>query len=226
MTAPNPQVRISPSGPLATGATDPFQEYAGAVYKANPGSPFPSNARAGRIGPSTEPANELQYVLEKVGTGVPVLASVPANRGTMTGPGTLGAPLNDFAVGAGLWLVEARVSLGFGTDLAALGSRGIVNVAASLVGDNGVDAVTVSNGSQNYVGPSQDFQTFVCPIVVEVTPAMVAANANAPLKGLNLKITRQSTTEAADGGYWGAYNANSGTLQILSDSSVVIRRLR
>lgn len=221
MTAPNPLLRISPSGPLTTGETDPLIEYAGIALQAENSTVPAAEAIAsiGALGAIGAFANPL--VLPMV-PGPTTVAGTPRGKFSVIG-GAAG-----FSFGAGEWIVEGVIQVGYATDGPTSGSNsGGLRVTAQIVGDDNL--VKTAAASPIFFGPRSgpdSAPSFVAsraqPFGVSVFISQAQVNANGgPFTGLQLTLERATGTSPEL-----VYDANSGLLEIQNGSRVTVRRYR
>ena len=221
MTAPNPALRISPSGPPTTGDTNPLIDYAGISLSSRNASSATDEVLAS-IGPLGA-GGSLATPLVIPRTGKPT--NVVSPQAFLTPQGAAA----DFAFGAGEWLVEGEIQMGYLTDgPTGPTNAGALQITAQVVGNDNL--VKASAVSPTYLGPrsggdsgvnfvSSRGQKFSVPVTI--TPAMVDANGG-PLSGFQLSINRLSGTNVA----YSAFDFNSGDLSILNGTSCTVRRYR
>lgn len=235
MVAPNPQLRIPPSGPLAGPNTNPLAEFAGALYKSS----FIDNEGAehiARIGPTDggtfyQPAHVDVCYLARGGS-----APQPSVGNKIITP-MIGAqpspiPSDDFEFGVGIWLVEAIITCGFNTNVPATfdAAGGLAATFSILNADGSVaTAFPSAGGLMSLAGGNALTQTSFRLIhsgkfqaAIPITNDMLAANANLPFKGLSCMLERTVTTEAIAS----IYSTSSGYLEFTSDCSLSIKRFR
>ena len=224
MAAPNPVLRVSPSGPPTVAKTDPLFQYSGKQYQNSNGQYL------AKIGPSnaTNP-DELAIVFSKgdgpLPTGLGDATHVVLNQ--------LVGDSADFNLGVGTYLCEAQISCGFNTsNPAVIDAWGQLDCAFFATGDAGqkladgavVTQTPIPRGVVHTGGGAGSLDGLVHSVTVrqilEVTPAMIAANGNKDLPGFGMKVVR------AAGPGSNVYSADSGWLEFTNNTTLFVRKYR
>jgi hypothetical protein len=233
MAAPNPLVRISPSGPILAGDSPPLDailaEYAGYTYITN--GPVGSYVSA-KIGPANAPADVSGVCFISLINGPADIQAASKNGSAQFRPlnGDMDT-FNGFTVGS--WLVEANLTLGFNTSAAHLGAFGTLTANALAVNNSNV---TVASGSTQVPsvipraiqgatpGAQADglAHSLTMKMVVVITEALIEANAGLPIPGMSLVLIRGDSSNGAVGNI----TNDSGYLEFGSDTKVTIKRYR
>lgn len=227
MAAPDKNLRVSPSGPLATPLdTFPLEEMAGLVFQTvYTGS---GNEFRNAIGPS-DAAAALQGLQMYRGDG-PALAGSSFNAQSLD-PQFDATP---FGLEAGIWRVEAHLCLGFDTRPPTAATFADLLATFHAVNADGSSAVSgappsspvakgITLGAASPPAPSTPgaAKSVVLETMLEVTEAMVGANGG-PLPGLSCVLTRVNspTTQVGD------WDTTSGYLEFTTDCRLFVRRFR
>lgn len=247
MAAPSLNVRVAPSGPLAgSGVSDPFSEYAGAVYQGNYISNIGPDVNAkinylnASIGPTNaEPEDVDTCYLYREGQTNPAI--VATKTSDFLEP--IDGDSADFSMGVGKWLVESTISCGYNTSQPEDGGLfGALNVEAFFVTDDGsavlasdVKETIISRACADVAGvgttppvPAIEqaqlglVHTAVVRQVITVNDADVAGNNNQPFKGFVIGLTRVTSASSLVG----IYTSTSGWLEFSRECQVVVRRYR
>lgn len=225
MVAPNPQVRISPSGALAgssapDGLAPPLDGMAGAFFQladdhAAPAGGY-SSARIGPVGGASDhvPSAWLYKGIQPV-----------AGAGNRSEFEALDADSDSLEMGIGKWIVEASLTVGFESSAPTGAANGaalacsfqLLNDAGAPVGTADTDTVSIIP-SQGSVGLGV-VRTTIVRGILEVTQALIDANGG-PLTGVQLFMTRQDSDDA------GSYGTSSGWLQFSHESTLSIKLYR
>lgn len=229
MVAPNPQLRISPSGPLAESSDDgglapPLDGMAGNLYGITPTGPTAQIIDAS-IGPSTGPADKTSYCYLYSG-------SVNPDSNKINGQLNLFGLSSGVNYGAGIWLVEADLEVGFTTSEAQLNFAGkllmntyLANADGSFVkadvDDGSVYGSVVTLGGVDSASSSfPTMKAVAYKSLVQLTEADIET-AGGELTSVRLRLQRATAPNPV-----GAYGADSGYLQIGINGTVRVRRLR
>lgn len=229
MVAPNPQLRISPSGPLTTATTNPLAEYSGAIFQ----SEYGEAEHIARIGPEgTFVANEAVCYLVRAGNSAPQPSVAPKIITPMYGAPPSEDVSEAFEFGKGIWLVEAVITCGFNTSEAnAVDQSGALRATFSLLKDDGAASSSFPTPLSLIPNPGGDaavtnsmtaIHTMVFQATMEVTEAHISDNNNLPLRGLSCMLERLDSIEAIAQ----TYSTASGWLEFTSDCALKIRRFR
>lgn len=228
MPSPNPQLRISPSGPFTDGDTDPLREYAGEVNTFNDPA---GNEYIGVLGPSGAPDDTTHVVLQRASSPQPtdyaqVVALPPLNNGGV------------LTFGEGVWLVEAQISCGFNTSWPdsddswgdiALSARLGLNAAPNTIQKSASMGVSpIPRGILNTVTATQSIvdngvsHSVTKFTTIKITADDIAANGGHPFSSLGVVVSRVSATAVGVG----SLNTGSGWLELTRDCSLSVRRYR
>lgn len=240
MAAPNPSLRISPSGPLAGGNTPPLSEYAGAEFLADQEVVAPGTLAylTARIGPS-DVTNAPTAFLKRGGTAPQsgtIADQLESNMIPMGVAASEQAASDALGMSAGLWLVEAVISMGFNTSLPAANEHGGLRANFEVVSDDSsvlksVAAIGLDN-TPRAVGAAPVILTAaqvgivhstVFRQIVPISQAEVDANNSVvpegtPFRGLQCRLQRVAGSSA--------YTANSGWLEFTRNCRLSFRRFR
>lgn len=242
MAPPNPALRIPPSGPLAGGNTSPINEYAGAEFLADqevvaPGTLAYLTARIG----STDEDNSPSCIFRRAGTGVPQAAPPPDILVSDFLPMGVAAPeqaaSDALGLTAGIWLVEAFVSMGFNTSLPDAGNCGGLIASFDIVSDDNSILKSVAANALDDTpraiseGPAESFTAAQVGVVhstifrqlVTISQAEIDANNSvtpdgAPFRGLQCTLTRVTGSSV--------YDQESGWLEFTRNCKLKFRRFR
>jgi hypothetical protein len=232
-----PQLRISPSGPLATDSTDdglapPLTEVAGYVFNCLPydsSAPAPENLgdqqlSSVAIGPSggSNPNNGWFYL---DGYPTPQTAAVTDSRQKI---GPIGAEADNMELGVGSYIVEACLTAGYTTTNPFTSTPGQLIITPYWLKDDG--SILTGGGSLSFsanmlpFGKSGEpgFKGETLKAQFNVSQATVDSNGG-PIKNFALKFTRGSSPTPS---VLGNYDGSSGVLHFGRDSSVTIRRIK
>lgn len=214
MTAPNPALRIAPSGPPTTGSTDPLIDYAGSTFKS--------------VNTSDASLEDLFFIAAPDATERRIARQNAPQAGTIAAefaPVGGNADADSFSFGAGTWLVEAQLASGFSTDVpAATNATGVLRVQMELVNDANAVVQTVEASAGSAIGPKLSgagpsvalYQAFFT-----ITADQVLANGG-PFKGVQVVVNRQ----AGNYSQFQLYDATSGDLFFWNDCLLSVRRFR
>ncbi len=231
MVAPNPNVRIAPSGPIA-GAEDPFNQYAGAFFQVQGYNGNAANYSPAKIGPSSSGdfADRAYLVKDGATQGVNIGAkSVAIMDGDTVS--------QDFRLGVGKWIVEASLQCGYDTTIPDIQTYGRVRIAFqtidnagvviedNIVDENSVLARGVIDGSSQSPSAAEwgvvNSGTF--KKVIEITEAMILANGGNDFQAPQIELTRLDSND----GNLGDYGTTSGWLEFPRVSNnMTVRRFR
>lgn len=223
MVAPNPKLRISPSGPLA-GDADPLKEFAGVAFGADGDADYIAH-----LGPAafSNPA-DLRVEFYRADGPVPVTGN-PAQQIALD-------PLNSdtFDLTEGVWLVEAVISCGFNTsgplEAGVWGDLDVVFHALNTAGNPVASSTNVLSPIPRGVynsneGDEDDYglnHSTVKRALLTVSPEAVTANSSQPLPGLAMAVVRTDGQASTVGDY----TSSSGWLEFTRDVSISVRRYR
>lgn len=224
MVAPNPQERISPSGPLAGnsggGSLAPPMDQMGGNYYLATANGINSPYVASSIGPVGGPADKVTNCYFFSGATDPDPSKV---NNLMTGDAS-----NLPAYSAGVWMFDAALELGFTTSLPALTSCGVLSLRGYLT--NSAKSIlsvqtnlllsSVPRGNVDGAGsafPSMRNVRLRSPIVL----SQADIDSNGPITDVMMRLSRTT----ADGSN-GDYDASSGYLQFGSNTTVRVYRIR
>lgn len=220
-----PKLRISPSGPLTVGDTEPLREYAGAFFVGPLAGQAQSTIMDARIGPSGLGGTVAKFsdYLYFTRAGKPQPTDTTHTKGEFS---ALDAGSDAFTMGAGLWLVEANISCGYNSAPPTSNEYGVLNMVAKFLKDDGTTSVEVftTRGSivTKAIAPLPSNSEFdIMRAMVEVTPAAIAANNNQPLSGVALQIVRASSGN----GSYSIYGTSSGWLEFSMSCGFSIKRI-
>ncbi len=220
MAAPNPGLRVPPSGPPVKGDTTPFQEYAGAQFKAVN---------------TTTAADEICFSINAPDANVFAIARENAPQASSPAaeyqPVNANADADGFKFGEGTWLVEAEMAMGFTTDGPTAGNNsGAIEVVVAVIKDDNTELKTVTAAASSALpkpaalgASGAGVRQVLFRAYVTITADEVQNdNGGGDFSGLEIRLRRLSGTNAEVG----TYDANSGQLKVWNDSGLSIRRYR
>ena len=225
---PVPPLRVPPSGPLASGDfPPPLAELAGDVFVPNSTLVANSGYLSQIMGPpnATPDLRDPIFYTARSGGGVPAGANLVPLLGI--------APLDGY--GAGTWLVELELQVGFLNAPLSAANVGALRATIAALNDDGTAAAVINptganahndlsplpyGGVDTPAGTASHTAKFLAPIVI--TPAMVTANGGLPLKTFSVQVERRSAS--ADSQTYA--DTVSGNLNIGRNTVLTARRIR
>jgi hypothetical protein len=214
------QMRLSPSGPPVELSDSPLDAIIGAYFVALNTEGVNNNPTS--IGPSD---GQTSVVLGRVGTDVPETAGNDAWLAVLP---TMAEEAEAISFGAGKWLFEVTLCVGYSTTSPPTSTTGDVTASIGLVDVNDAEVFAIA-GLPSAVPRAPagvaggTYTSTKIPIVVTITEDDIIANDNLPFRGFNLNLSRAN---AAGSGGGGSYGVNSGTLIVFRDTTVKVSRFR
>jgi hypothetical protein len=213
-------IRLSPSGPKMQLSDSPMDAIIGAYFVALSSSGV--NDLPTSIGPAD---GTTSRVLGRVGTDVPETADNDAWLAVLP---TMAEEAEALSFGAGKWLFEVELCVGYATTDPPTSTTGDVTASIGLVDVNNAEVFAVA-GLPSAVprevngAAGGTFTSTKIPIVVTITDEDIEANDGLPFRGFNLNLARANSAGSGGGG---SYGNDSGTLLVFRDTTVKVSRFR